>query len=101
MTSMTVFRATLGGLGVMGILSLGLHAAAIQREAAQPAAPPSAAASRGLIDQYCVSCHNDRLRPAGLSLKGRDAEHVTASPEIWERVVRKLRAGAMPPPQLP
>jgi hypothetical protein len=62
-------------------------------------APPAAATQRGLLDQYCVTCHNDRTRRANLSLEKLDlATHVGANPKLWEKVVRKLRAGVMPPP---
>ena len=57
----------------------------------------SAAAERAVIDRYCVTCHSDRLQTGGLSLEGVDLADVAAHAEVWERVVRKLRAGAMPP----
>ena len=60
---------------------------------------PSAATERALLDQYCVTCHNDRARRANLSLEKLDlSTHVAANPQFWEKVVRKLRAGVMPPP---
>ena len=62
------------------------------------AAPPSAAAERALLDQYCVVCHNDRARTANLSLQNLDLVTAGDHPELWEKVVRKLRAGMMPPP---
>ena len=63
---------------------------------AQPAAAP-AAAGRSAIDQYCVSCHNQRLKTGGLSLEGLDASQAGSRPEVWEKVVRKLQARTMPP----
>ena len=67
---------------------------------AQPAAsvPAVAATQRALVDKYCVTCHNERRKVAGLLLDKADLEHVSADAEVWEKVVRKLRAGAMPPP---
>src|SRR6202790_5627759 len=53
---------------------------------------------RALLDQYCVTCHNDKLRTANLSLQKLDLATVGDHPEVWEKVVRKLRAGLMPPP---
>ncbi|MEE2638624.1 MAG: DUF1592 domain-containing protein [Acidobacteriota bacterium] len=53
---------------------------------------------RPVLNQYCVSCHSDRLRTAGLSLETMDAVHVSEDADVWERVIRKLRSGAMPPP---
>jgi mono/diheme cytochrome c family protein len=58
---------------------------------------PSSAPHRALLDRYCVTCHNDRLRTADLALDTLDLDHVGESPEVWEKVVRKLRAGVMPP----
>ncbi|MBZ5625869.1 MAG: DUF1592 domain-containing protein [Acidobacteriia bacterium] len=75
--------------------------------AAAPAAIPSAAAERALLDQYCVVCHNQKAKAAGmeparkLTLDNLDVAHVEKEPEVWERVVRKLRAGMMPPSGLP
>src|SRR3989442_2594780 len=69
------------------------------RQRAPETASPSAAAERALLDQYCVTCHNDRTKRANLSLEKLDlATHVGANPQFWEKVVRKLRAGVMPPP---
>src|SRR5438045_986347 len=81
-------------------------AAAPRAQSAAPAratsvpnsAPP--ATQRALIDQYCVTCHNDRLKTAQLSLEHLDLAAVGDHAELWERVVRKLRAGVMPPPDV-
>ena len=56
---------------------------------------------RPVLNRYCVGCHNDRLRTAGLSLQALDAVHVAESAEVWEKVIRKVRSGAMPPPGRP
>src|SRR5215467_7572130 len=55
-------------------------------------------AQRALLDRYCVTCHNDRAKTANLSLQKLDLATVGEHPELWEKVVRKLRAGVMPPP---
>jgi mono/diheme cytochrome c family protein len=67
--------------------------------AAGPQAPPAvtAVSARAAIDQYCVTCHNQRLKTGGLTLDDRDPAHVSGHAALWENVVRKLRAGAMPP----
>jgi cytochrome c551/c552 len=68
--------------------------------ARQAAGPPTASASaeqRATLTQYCVPCHNDRMKTAGLSLEPVDLAHVASHADTWERVVRKLRVGAMPP----
>ncbi len=71
--------------------------------AAGQSAPGETAATpeRELLDRYCVACHNERLQTAGLELDNADVTHVSADPGLWERVVRKLRAGAMPPAPRP
>ena len=56
---------------------------------------------RTLIDRYCVSCHNDRLRTANLALDEVDMSAVGTHAAALEKVVRKLRAGQMPPPGRP
>ena len=61
--------------------------------------PPAATSSpvRPVVAKYCYACHNQRLQTAGLMLDTADAEHVGADAEVWEKVIRKLRAGTMPP----
>ena len=65
------------------------------------AAPAAAADSRQLLDRYCVTCHNDRLETAGLSLQEIDTLHVAEGAVTWEKVIRKLRTGTMPPSNRP
>src|SRR5262245_42647387 len=64
---------------------------------AQAAQPSAASAARPIINQYCITCHSERLKTAGLALDRIDAEHVGAAADTWEKVVRKLRAREMPP----
>ncbi|HKE84177.1 MAG TPA: DUF1592 domain-containing protein [Vicinamibacterales bacterium] len=61
-----------------------------------PAASDSAP-YRAIVDQYCVTCHNARLKTGDLVLEKLDMSHVDGDAAIWEKVVRKLRAGVMPP----
>jgi hypothetical protein len=63
----------------------------------QPAASPQ----RALINQYCTGCHNDKLKTAGLALNTVSVENVDQNPEVWEKVLRKVRARYMPPYGLP
>jgi cytochrome c551/c552 len=60
-------------------------------------APASADIVGGNLNKYCVTCHSARLKTGGLALEGLDVEHVGANADVWEKVVRKLRSGAMPP----
>jgi mono/diheme cytochrome c family protein len=62
------------------------------------ASAPAAPAQRAILDQYCVTCHNDRLRTSNLSLEKLDLAAAGDHAELWEKVIRKLRAGVMPPP---
>jgi mono/diheme cytochrome c family protein len=64
--------------------------------ASQPA-PADVARERQLVDQYCVTCHNARLKTAGLLLDQLDLARLGDHVDIGEKVVRKLRAGLMPP----
>jgi mono/diheme cytochrome c family protein len=64
----------------------------------QASSPQSGALRFGaVVAQYCVTCHNDRARQGGLVLEHLDLAGVGAHPEIWEKVVRKLERGMMPP----
>jgi cytochrome c551/c552 len=50
-----------------------------------------------VFDKYCVGCHNQRVKTAGLALDVLDVAQIGEHTEVWEKVVRKLRTGAMPP----
>ncbi|MBV8730791.1 MAG: DUF1587 domain-containing protein, partial [Acidobacteriia bacterium] len=67
--------------------------------AALPAlAPPPVKAT---IDRYCVTCHSNTLRTGGLSLESADFTDIPHNAETWEKVIRKLHVGAMPPQGMP
>ena len=51
----------------------------------------------GLVSTYCVTCHNDRLKTAGLSLQSLGLANVPEHAQVWEKVAQKLRTGEMPP----
>ena len=102
------------GLGIAAI-GLGAGQPAVAATAAQepeppgerasePAGEPSARAirwsaeqTRATLRRYCLTCHNERLRTAGLALDALDPERAGDRPDVWEKVVAKLRTGAMPP----
>src|SRR5688572_7267208 len=73
--------------------------AAVQTSAPPAAAPQRAPVSpqRALLDQYCVGCHNDRVRSGGLALTDLNLDAVDQHAEVAEKVIRKLRGGLMPP----
>jgi mono/diheme cytochrome c family protein len=83
------------------IASAALYGQEAARPQAQGAAtrsePPSETTVRASLDQYCVTCHNQRLKTGGLTLDTMDLGHVSAGAAVWEKVVRKVRSGAMPP----
>jgi cytochrome c551/c552 len=56
---------------------------------------------QALLNQYCVTCHNAKLKAGGLELDKLDLHRVDANAETWEKVARKLRAGMMPPAGAP
>src|SRR5580692_10807525 len=56
----------------------------------------AASSPQATINTYCLGCHNNRARTGGLSLEGKSLD-VSADPETWEKVVKKLQLGAMPP----
>ncbi len=78
---------------LLAIALAGSYPQAIKAQGAPP--------SRSLLDQYCVTCHNDKLKTGGLSLAsvniGDPARDAGAKPEVFEKVVRKLRSRQMPP----
>ena len=53
---------------------------------------------RALLDQYCVGCHNQRTKTANLMFDAMDLAQIPKDAEIWEKAIRKLRGGLMPPP---
>jgi len=111
LTSKSLSRVVMGGLGLAVVCAgtLGVQAAE-WRGRGRPAQPltalsqaqasPTASApspQRALLDRYCVTCHNQRLKTGGLTLDAMDVADVGAAPEVWEKVVQKLRGGMMPP----
>ncbi|MSO21396.1 MAG: DUF1592 domain-containing protein [Acidobacteria bacterium] len=97
-------RIPMKTVGILLILLMltavpGSYAGGLQAEPA--AVPATGAAQRAVLNKYCVTCHNEKVKTAGLLLDQADVDQVTANPELWEKVTRKLRTGAMPPAGLP
>ena len=80
---------------------------AVRQQVASPGSPSAASAvtpaagTRQLLDRYCVTCHNERLKTADLRLDQIEVANPGAHAEIWEKVVDKLRTGTMPPSNMP
>src|SRR5262245_7132157 len=95
------------------VLTVGSGAAAVTlcvclqvQTSAQPArsapgAVTPASSPRRLVDRYCVTCHNERLKTADLRLDRLDVDNPATEAEAWEKVVRKVHTGTMPPPNMP
>jgi hypothetical protein len=62
-----------------------------------PSREDTVAEHTAAVQRYCVSCHDDIERTANLSLESLPVDAVAAHPAEWEKVIRKLRAGMMPP----
>ena len=95
------------GVAFLGASRLpGSPSSTSKSKAPAPQAPAAASApapsqQRALIDKYCVGCHNDRAKTGNLTLQGLNVNHVAENAATWEKVVRKLRSGSMPPPAMP
>jgi len=100
-------------LGVAAALAVAVWSTSPAAQVANPSAPtgrpspaPSHAAEgptthRALLDRYCVTCHNTRTKTAGVMFDAMDLSNLSAGVDTWEKVIRKLRAGMMPPPGMP
>jgi mono/diheme cytochrome c family protein len=99
-SSRRALKLGLAGLAATLLLSVPVKISAQQSNAASAGASP-ASRQRQFLDHYCVTCHNERLKTGGLSLVQVDLSRLGAQPELWEKVVRKLHTGVMPPPALP
>jgi mono/diheme cytochrome c family protein len=88
-------RPLLVGSIALLIAAAGLHAAAQRPVPARPGAIADSA--RSFLDSHCVACHNSRLLTANLALDALDPGAAPQHAAVWEKVVRKLRTGAMPP----
>jgi hypothetical protein len=68
---------------------------------AAPHAQPPATESEALLKRYCITCHNGVARRGGLVLEQLDIHQPGREPQTWEKVVRKVRTGMMPPSGAP
>jgi len=88
-------------ISLLGILAV-VQAVDGQTQPAQSSSAGSLATQRAILDQYCVTCHNEKAKASRLAsgvlvLEKMDIAKAGENPEVWEKVVRKLRAGMMPP----
>jgi mono/diheme cytochrome c family protein len=88
-----------GDLMKLLVASVGIVVAAAGHLRVEAQQPQQAAAE--VLEKYCVSCHNSRLKTGGLALDVLDISRAGEDAEIWEKVALKLRTGEMPPPGRP
>lgn len=84
--------ATLVGAGLLCVVSRGLSQAPAQDARTE---------TEATLRRYCITCHNEKLKTAGLVLDPAAVSHVASDAETWERVLRQLRGSTMPPPGAP
>src|SRR5438132_7383370 len=79
------------------ILGLIICCLAVAGNVRAAAAQQSSTDYGAFLNQYCITCHNQRAKPANLTLATMDLSAISREAETWEKVVRKLRSGMMPP----
>ena len=62
---------------------------------------PNVAAHQAMIEEHCASCHNQKAKTAEVSVEGLDFNDVSKDAAVWEKILRKVRTGQMPPANLP
>jgi len=86
----------------MACLAIVLAQSAAAQTPATAAVPAgNAVAYQDLVQQYCAVCHDDQQRTGGVTLKGLKLDTVSGKQQVLERVLRKVKAGQMPPPGMP
>jgi cytochrome c5 len=97
MTRHSTYAMGTACLAIFAVVAFGF-----QDKAPVPSSASSSASPAGeLVNKYCVTCHNQKLKTANLMLDRADAVQVANSAEAWEKVIVKLRSRAMPPPGMP
>src|SRR5438132_963843 len=99
---MTKKTLVIGSLAMLSLV-IAICGQTAGQSAQSAAASDTAAAQRAIVAQYCSTCHSDKAKAAGMDSARKidfdalDIAHVSRDAETWERIVRKLRAGMMPP----
>jgi hypothetical protein len=88
---------------LVSVVALIVTTASVTGVSQTPASNTAAAStpSAGLLTQYCVTCHNTRAKAGGLTLDPAELTHIDRHAETWEKVIRKLQTGMMPPSGAP
>jgi mono/diheme cytochrome c family protein len=82
------------------LVFVGLTKVETQNSPAKGALQPAPGA-QGTIDRYCATCHNPRMKAGGLALDALPVANAAREPQTWEKVIRKVRTGMMPPSGAP
>ena len=77
------------------------QASAASANISRTGSAPDSSATRAVIDKYCITCHNEKTNAGNLHLDKLDLAHFGENAEVGEKIVRKLRAGMMPPTNMP
>src|SRR5262245_41050376 len=83
---------------MLGLLGSGSAFVVAMEPQSRSSSTSPASPQRALLDQYCVGCHNQQAKAGNLALDTLDLNRISEHAEIWEKAVRKLRGGLMPPP---
>ena len=94
-------RVSFSGASILVVASCFWLTLDAQQPPPQPAVAQAPTDHTRFVTRYCASCHNDRLKRGGLSLDAAVRDEVGHAPEVWEKVLRKVRARQMPPVGLP
>lgn len=78
-------------------LAIAASPLALAGQAASPRPAEPAATHQKLLNRYCVACHNEQAKTAGISIIGLKTTAVPSAAEPWEKILRKVRTGEMPP----
>ncbi len=83
--------------GIAGVLAAAGFVFTVEARQPHPGPHVAAGPHRAMVDEYCVTCHDEDKKKGGLALDTVAADGVLQHPDVWEKVVRKLRARQMPP----
>jgi len=92
-----VRRVSVFALAVAGWIAAALSSVQTASPQASTAPTASGLALRAVLEKYCVACHSQTVKTAGLALDTVDAAQPAAHADVWEKVITKLRMGTMPP----
>ena len=98
--SLRMLKRALAGMAVALLFTVPVEVWA-QQSSPAPEAPSPTTSQRQFLDRHCTSCHDEGQKTADLNLVQVDLSRLGEQPELWEKVVRKLRTGVMPPPGIP